>query len=94
MLILSRRITESILIGEDIEIIVLRVQGGQVKIGVKAPRTLTIYRDEVHKRIQSERKPDTFQTADRRDTTPPPAADGWRIDGVGEVLRSNVPKSK
>ncbi len=55
MLILTRRPSESIRIGDDIEVFVMSVHGGQVKIGVKAPDRLDIYRNEVYARIQREK---------------------------------------
>ena len=47
MLILTRRIDESLLIGEDIEVVVLEVRGGQVRLGVQAPRDMKVLRDEL-----------------------------------------------
>ena len=47
MLILTRKTQESIIIGDDIEVIVLGVQGGQVKIGIEAPKDIKILRDEL-----------------------------------------------
>lgn len=52
MLILTRRIGESLIIGDGIAITVLGVKGGQVRIGVKAPRDVTVHREEVMERIQ------------------------------------------
>ncbi len=54
MLVLSRKVDESIVIGEDIEIKVLSVKGEQVKIGIKAPKNVKIYRKEVYDAIQQE----------------------------------------
>lgn len=47
MLILTRRVDESLLIGEKIEVVVLEVRGGQVRLGVQAPRDVKILRDEL-----------------------------------------------
>jgi carbon storage regulator len=47
MLILSRRIDESILIGDDIEVVVLEIRGNQVRLGVEAPAEITVLRDEL-----------------------------------------------
>lgn len=55
MLILSRRAGEGVHIGEDVRVIVLSVQGGTVRIGVKAPRSVAVHRDEVAARIEAER---------------------------------------
>ena len=52
MLILTRKVGESLLIGDDVSITVLNVRGNQVKIGVKAPKTVSVHREEIYKRIQ------------------------------------------
>ncbi|HUP91066.1 MAG TPA: carbon storage regulator CsrA [Solimonas sp.] len=54
MLILSRRIGESVVIGADIAITVLGVKGNQVRIGVKAPKDVAVHREEVSERIKRE----------------------------------------
>lgn len=51
MLILSRRPGETIRIGADIEVVVLGVKGGQVRIGVTAPRDTEVHREEIYQRI-------------------------------------------
>ncbi|MDY6323947.1 MAG: carbon storage regulator CsrA [Catonella sp.] len=56
MLALSRRPDESLVIGNDIEITVLEVKGDQVKLGIKAPKTVGIYRKELYDQIQQENK--------------------------------------
>jgi len=47
MLILTRRVGESLIIGQDIEVSMLSVKGGQVRIGIKAPRTVSVLRQEL-----------------------------------------------
>lgn len=54
MLILSRRIGETLMIGDEITVTVLGVKGNQVRIGVNAPKNVAVHRDEVYQRIQSE----------------------------------------
>ncbi len=54
MLILTRRIGEKLIIDDDIVLTVLAVKGSQVRIGVEAPESIGIYREEIYKRIQSE----------------------------------------
>jgi carbon storage regulator len=54
MLILARRINETIMIGDQIEVSVVDIRGDQVKIGIRAPRTVKVYRKEVYQVIQEE----------------------------------------
>ena len=56
MLILSRKTNEKIIIGNDITVSIIEVRGDQVKIGVEAPRTVKVYRQEIYQAIQSENK--------------------------------------
>ncbi len=52
MLVLSRRANESIVIGGDVVVTVLEVRGDQVRLGIDAPRSVTVHREEVHAEIQ------------------------------------------
>ncbi len=54
MLVLSRRIDERIMIGDQIEISIVDIKGDQVKVGIQAPGTVKIYRKEVYEAIQKE----------------------------------------
>ncbi len=54
MLILTRKVGERIMIGDDIAVEVLGVRSGQVKIGIEAPRELPVHRQEIFERIKSE----------------------------------------
>jgi len=54
MLVLSRRVGESLLIDKDIKITVLDIKGGQVRLGITAPESIKIHREEVFNRIQEE----------------------------------------
>jgi carbon storage regulator len=54
MLILSRKINESIMIGDQIELSIVDIKGDQVKIGINAPKTVKVYRKEVYAAIQAE----------------------------------------
>ena len=56
MLALARKVNESIMIGNDIEIIVLEIKGDQIKLGVKAPKSVPIYRKKLYVQIQEENK--------------------------------------
>lgn len=55
MLILTRRIGETLMIGDDIELTVLGVKGNQVRLGIKAPKDVRVNREEIHQRIQQEK---------------------------------------
>ena len=55
MLILTRRIGETLMIGDDIEVTVLGVKGNQVRLGIKAPKNVRVNREEIHQRIQQEK---------------------------------------
>ncbi len=54
MLILTRRVGETLMIGDDISISVLGVKGNQVRIGIDAPKEVAVHREEIFKRIKSE----------------------------------------
>lgn len=54
MLVLSRKAEESMYIGDDIKITVLDIRGGQVRIGITAPRDIRVHREEVYNRIVQE----------------------------------------
>ncbi len=54
MLVLTRKVGESITIGDDISVRVLEISGNNIKIGINAPRNITIYRQEVYEKIREE----------------------------------------
>ncbi|WP_272679203.1 carbon storage regulator CsrA, partial [Providencia sp. PROV137] len=55
MLILTRRVSEEVMIGDDIKIKILGVKGNQVRIGVAAPEEVSVHREEIYQRVLAER---------------------------------------
>lgn len=55
MLILTRRVGETLNIGDDITVTVLNVKGNQVRIGVNAPKDVTVHREEIYEKVQQEK---------------------------------------
>ena len=80
MLTLSRKTDEAILIGSDIRIVIKRIDGDIVKIGIEAPKNVPIYREEVFAKVSQQNKealakalPDSATGAELRLKWPPPA---------------------
>lgn len=71
MLILTRRVGETLMVGDEVTVTVLGVKGNQVRIGVNAPREVAVHREEIYERIKAEEEQDQSEDQD---------ANGNRID--------------
>ncbi len=76
MLVLTRRLNQSIKIGDDIEITVVEVRGDQVRLGVNAPRDVSVHRKEVYLQIQQENRAASA------------APEGSSLDSLGDAITS------
>lgn len=54
MLVLARRLNESIMIGDDIEVVIIDIKGDQVKLGIRAPKNVMVHRKEIYQEIKQE----------------------------------------
>ncbi len=80
MLVLSRRKDETIMIGDDVEITIVDVRGDTVRLGIKAPRSVSVHRKEIYDAIQAE------NIAAAKESIP----DQTAVGGLGSLLKGDV----
>jgi carbon storage regulator len=73
MLVVTRACNESVLIGDNVEVVVLRIDHGQVRIGIKAPRDVTVLRSELGARVTTESPQAGAGTSDTAPQASPPS---------------------
>lgn len=76
MLILTRRVGETLMVGDDVTVTVLGVKGNQVRIGVNAPKNVAVHREEIYDRIQKEQ-------SGAAASAQPLASSGGKDDNIG-----------
>jgi carbon storage regulator len=74
MLILTRRVGETVMIGDEVTITVLGVKGNQVRVGINAPKNVAVHREEIYERIKREQQSDAAGRSDASDTPPDQSA--------------------
>lgn len=66
MLILTRRVGETVMIGNEVTVTVLGVKGNQVRIGINAPKSVAVHREEIYERIRREQQGEHAEEANRQ----------------------------
>lgn len=71
-LVLTRKLGQKIRVGDDVEVTILEVRSGQVKVGIKAPPEVKVHREEIYQRIQEDKRRSEKTAAKPADGQPPP----------------------
>ncbi len=87
MLVLSRRKDETIMVGDEVEITIVDVRGDTVRLGIKAPRSVSVHRKEIYDAIQAE------NIAAAQESTPAETTAGG-LDSLGSLLKSDAKSGK
>jgi carbon storage regulator len=82
MLILTRRVGETVMIGNDVTVTVLGVKGNQVRVGVNAPRDVAVHREEIFERIKREEEGGGSATTSARPTAARSNGNGHAVNGM------------
>ena len=80
MLILARKLNESIMVGDDVEIVVIEIKGDQVKLGIRAPRNVSVHRTEIYTEIKDQNT--------RAAKTPAPES----LESIASLIKTKQPK--
>ncbi|MGH8133436.1 MAG: carbon storage regulator CsrA [Steroidobacteraceae bacterium] len=74
MLILTRRVGETVMIGDDVTITVLGVKGNQVRVGINAPKNVAVHREEIYERIKREQQAEMTDRPESAEKSPEESA--------------------